>query len=53
MSKEMKYRAVCPLCNKGFDTRNEGFLYWGHLICANCYHEMDRYNKENEIRVKK
>ena len=41
MSKELKYRAVCPYCNKAFDTRKEGFHdYLGRLICASCYHRI-------------
>ena len=40
MSKELKYRAVCPYCNKAFDTRKEGFLYLGVLICADCHNNM-------------
>ena len=37
-SKDLKYRAVCPECGKGFDTRYEGFKHGGKLICATCYH---------------
>lgn len=36
MSKLMKYRAVCPLCNKGFDSRT-GELYRGQLVCPDCH----------------
>lgn len=36
MSKSvLKYRAVCPYCNKGFDSRT-GALFWGQLICPKC-----------------
>ena len=33
--KEMKYRAICPVCNKSFDSRN-GYLLNGKLICHEC-----------------
>lgn len=37
MSKLMKYRAVCPTCGKGFDTR-EGYVgAKGQLVCADCH----------------
>lgn len=39
MSKELKYRAICFICNKPFDSR-KGFLYFGHLICTNCSKEL-------------
>lgn len=49
-NKELKYRAVCPHCNKGFDTRYEGFNHYGRIICADCYHKMSRYNEMNDYR---
>lgn len=54
MSKELKYRAICPYCKKPFDLRNEQFMLYGELICADCYHELpietieNTYNKRNE-----
>lgn len=39
--KELRYRAVCPYCNKGFDTRKEGMRSGdGYIICADCYHKI-------------
>ena len=42
----MKYRAVCPICGKAFDTRKEGFLEPGtnRLICADCYNKINKHN---------
>lgn len=31
----MKYRAICPVCNKSFDSRN-GYLLNGKLVCHEC-----------------
>ncbi len=49
-NKDLKYRAVCPHCNKGFDTRHEGFNYWGRIVCADCYQKMAMYNELNDYR---
>lgn len=39
MGKELRYRIVCPLCGKGFDsrtgTRMEG-KWHGIVICPDC-----------------
>lgn len=50
-NKELKYRAVCPHCNKGFDTR-KGVLYWGVLVCPDCEKKMRHYNEMNDYRKK-
>jgi len=50
MSKSvLKYRAVCPCCNKGFDSRT-GVLFWGQLICPECEKEKIKYNQSNDYR---
>ena len=36
MSKELKYRAICPRCNKAFDSR-EGKVHAGELVCPECH----------------
>lgn len=45
MNKELKYRAICPICSKAFDSRNEGFLIRGRLHCADCYHQQKRIER--------
>lgn len=53
MSKDLKYRAICPVCGKGFDTRYEGFLDGGkRLICADCYHKIPFATLKDYIRNK-
>jgi len=59
-SKEMKYRAVCPQCNKGFDTRSEGFRGpTGQIICADCFHKLKyrvyapEYTEDSKGKLKK
>ena len=51
MSKDKSYkcRAVCPICNKPFDTRKEGAIYLGDLICNECYKEKRHYNQQHEF----
>ena len=49
-NKDMKYRAVCPECNKGFDTRHPGFLFWGKLLCPECTQKKLHYNELNDYR---
>ncbi len=39
MSK--KYRlVVCPICNKHFNPKEEGFNVNNRLICADCYRHL-------------
>jgi len=40
ISKELRYRAVCPICKKAFDIRT-GKLYFGHLTCEDCYKKVE------------
>lgn len=37
MSKDLKYRAVCPLCGKPFDSRDGKRALDGKVICGECY----------------
>lgn len=37
MSKELKYRAVCPLCGKPFDSRDGNLSPDGKVVCHECY----------------
>lgn len=39
MDKSLKYRVICPFCGKAFDCRKEGFILFGKLVCADCYHK--------------
>lgn len=56
-----KYRAVCPICGKAFDTRKEGFLesYTNRLICADCANKIRRithapdYTEDSKGRPRK
>ena len=52
-NKDLKYRAVCADCNKGFDTRKGGEIYWGKLICPDCYHKKVRYNELHDFMKRK
>ena len=36
MYKDLKYRAICPLCGKAFDSRNGKFAD-GKVVCQECY----------------
>lgn len=44
MNKELKYRAICPFCNKAFDMR-EGKVHptTGQLVCEVCYKERTKF----------
>ena len=46
-NKDLKYHAVCPQCNKGFDCR-KGVMVWGALICPDCEKKMRKYNELDE-----
>lgn len=37
MSKELKYRVICPLCGKPFDRRNGKLSPDGKVVCHECY----------------
>lgn len=37
MSKDLKYRAVCPLCGKPFDSRDGKLIPDGKVVCGECY----------------
>ena len=48
-NKELKYRGICPLCNKPYDTR-EGKYLNGFLYCKDCFNSfnfktIDNYTK--------
>lgn len=50
----MKYRAVCPICNKGFDIRTEGNNLDGQIICNNCFEKHVRFRTiEDYIDINK
>ena len=40
--KDLKYRAICPLCGKVFDCR-EGELLDGKLVCPDCFKDYRQY----------
>lgn len=40
--KDLKYRAICPLCGKAFDCR-EGDLLDGSLVCPDCFKDHMQY----------
>lgn len=42
MNKDIKYRIVCPICNKGFDGR-EGLKLNERVVCQDCYKDHIRY----------
>ena len=37
MSKELKYRVICPLCGKSFDSRDGKLSPDGKVVCHECY----------------
>lgn len=39
---KLKYRAICPLCGKAFDSR-EGELLDGKLVCPDCFKDYGQY----------
>ena len=42
---KLKYRAICPLCGKAFDSR-EGELLDGKLVCPDCCKDNEANTKE-------
>lgn len=40
---KLKYRAICPLCGKAFDSR-EGELLGGTLVCPDCFKDYGQYS---------
>lgn len=40
--KDLKYRVICPLCGKVFDSR-EGELLDGKLVCPDCFKDYRQY----------
>lgn len=44
---KLKYRAICPLCGKAFDSR-EGEVLDGKLVCPNCFKDNEANTKELE-----
>jgi formylmethanofuran dehydrogenase subunit E len=42
MNKNIRYRIVCPLCNKGFDGR-KGLKLSERVVCPNCYKNNIRF----------
>lgn len=40
--KDLKYRAICPLCGKAFDSR-EGELLDESLVCPDCFKDYRHY----------
>lgn len=39
---KLKYRVICPLCGKAFDSR-EGELLDGKLVCPDCFKDCGQY----------
>ena len=37
MYKDLKYRAICPLCEKSFDSRDGKLSSDGKVVCQECY----------------
>lgn len=37
MNKDLKYRALCPLCGKSFDSRDGKLSPDGKVVCQECY----------------
>lgn len=37
MDKDLKYRAICPLCGKSFDSRDGKLSPDGKVVCHECY----------------
>ena len=37
MSKKLKYRVICPLCGKSFDSRDGKLSPDGKVVCHECY----------------
>lgn len=37
MDKDLKYRAICPLCEKPFDSRDGKLSPDGKVVCQECY----------------
>lgn len=37
MDKELKYRVICPLCGKSFDSRDGKLSPDGKVVCHECY----------------
>lgn len=37
MSKKLKYRVICPLCGKSFDSRDGHLSPDGKVVCRECY----------------
>ena len=37
MSKELKYRVICPLCGKSFDSREGKIAPDGKVVCGECH----------------
>lgn len=37
MNKDLKYRAICPLCGKAFDSREGKIAPDGKVVCGECY----------------
>jgi len=45
-NKSLRYRAVCPHCNKAFDTRERvefNNILHGYLVCPDCALLMRKY----------
>ena len=44
MNKDLRYRAICPICKKPFDSRY-GNIINGKVICSICYMKNTHYNE--------
>ena len=51
MSKELKYKTICPICGKVFDGRNGKRIPDGKVVCRECFdtHNADNADKQPKV----
>lgn len=50
MSKELKYKTICPPCGKALDSRNGERIPDGKVVSRECF---DTYNADKQLKVEK